>query len=85
MPILTRSIYTLIGSFRIYIVCFKKKREDFESAIVLTIALLEKKTLYRKYSLKHCFKHASRIERYNSVDHCDDILRSVNHALIERK
>ena len=27
----------------------------------------------------------SRIERYHSVDHCDYMLRSVNHAVIERK
>ena len=45
-----------------------KKRVDFESAIVLASLCQGKKSYCHQYSLKHCFKHANRIELYTSVD-----------------
>ena len=67
LPRRARALLTLIGSCRIYSV-FHIKRVDFESAIFLAIALLRKKSYYHQYSLKHCSKHASRIERFISID-----------------
>ena len=67
LPRLARALLTLIGSCKIYSV-FHIKRVDFESAIFLAIALLRKKSYYHQYSLKHCSKHASRIERFISID-----------------
>ena len=68
LPRLARALSTLIGSCRIYCV-FQIKAGRFRKRNISSDRFAkEKKFYYQQYSLKHCLKHARRIERYTSVD-----------------
>ena len=62
-PLLARSLLTLI-----FIYVFKTKACLPFNILFLQVSLLGKKSYYYQYFLKHRFKHASRIERFTSID-----------------
>ena len=68
LPRLARALLNLIGSCRIYYVFQLKASSFWKRYRSWNPFTKEIKSYYYQYSLKHRFKHASRIERYTSVD-----------------
>ena len=68
LPRLAWALLTLIGSCRIYSV-FQIKAGRFRKRYLSCDHFAKEKVLYyHQYSLRHCSKHTSRIERFTSID-----------------